>query len=122
MATSDNRIELHVKGFQDREREDIEAEIRAALSDVEAGRYDQELERIGISRDDLGGAESTSYQIEERQHLGGAEWVLVYIVARAGAKVGAKALTDVWSRIIFPRLEQRYGSGRIRRDPPPPRR
>jgi hypothetical protein len=114
----ENRAEFYFKNFGDKERADVEAEIRDAIRDIQSGRYDIELKQVGIDRADLSRADEKLYEINSGQYLTGAEWAIVYIVAKPLAILGVKALTDIWTRIILPRLENRYGSGRVRRDPP----
>jgi hypothetical protein len=113
-----NDIEFYFKNFGDAEYADVETEIRTVVADVKAGRYDDELKDAGINHNDLAQIGEMPYNIRGGQKLTGFEWEVVQIAVQIAGPVVTTALIDVWSHIIFPRLEQRYGSGRICKEMP----
>ena len=89
---------------------DIVAEIDAAIVDIHEGIYDQDLEREGIetSKEEL--PAGSPWRIPTGQQLTGVEIALITLVAKEGIKVTDKVLSDLWDKIIFPRIRQRWGS------------
>jgi hypothetical protein len=109
MADPAATAELEFERMQDSEFQDVLKQIALAVDDVHAGRYDSRLKSLNITKQDLADLTPQHLIVRKGQNLTGVEVALVLIAARAGAKVSSKVVLDVWSHIVMPRLEQRYG-------------
>ena len=107
-------LKLELKDLKSEERatiqRDIVAEIDAAIADIHDGIYDQDLKKEGIEsiKEEL--PANSPWSAPSGQQLGGLEIVLITLVAKEGIKVTDRVLTDLWDKIIFPRIRQRWGS------------
>jgi hypothetical protein len=116
MATSSQEDTIYFQGATARDLKDLETEIETTLADIRSGKYDNVLKQINIDPTSLASL-STPWRLDKPKPLTGFEGIIIGVLIREGVKFGRKALTDVWSRIVLPRLEQRY-SPRLGNKPP----
>ena len=111
---------LYLKNLKPEERNaiqrDIAKEIDATVADIHAGVYDQELKDGGIEYAKELLPPDSPWTIPSGQQLSGLEIALITLVAKEGIKVTDRVLTDLWTKIVFPRIRQRWGA-RVSRSP-----
>lgn len=109
-GSADATAELEFEDMGDPEFGDLVKQVEKAVADIHAGRCDSRLTELGLAKNDLADLKPEDFVVKRGQNLTGVEVAVVLIGARAGAKIGSKMVLDVWSRIVLPRLEQRYGT------------
>lgn len=105
---------LYLKNLRPEERStiqrDIVKEIDATVSDIHVGTYDQELKEGGLEYAKELLPPDLPWTIPSGQQLSGLEIALITLVAKEGIKVTDRVLTDLWTKIVFPRIKQRWGA------------
>jgi hypothetical protein len=118
MPGNDLRRDIYLENPTELEKNDIRRQIREIEADIKGGRYNEDLRKSGIDPKDINALGSDFLKIEMGQEATGVELLLIGILAREGAKVSAKIFGDIWTRIVLPRIEARYGT-RVHRTKPP---
>jgi hypothetical protein len=93
--------------------EKAEAQIRAILADIDAGKFDTELAEAGIAHDSKVKL-ATGVRLEQSQGLAPEAWYVISATLPA-ATYAAKTL---WDKVIIPKLQQVFHVDRVSRSNP----
>lgn len=100
--------------FRDVKFLEAEAAIRDILAEVDAGRYDQELNESGVHRDPgVSLADHTTF--EQPRGLGPNEWYVIMAIITPAVTYGSKT---IWDKIVIPKLKRKFRVDQVSRHNP----
>jgi len=90
--------------FRDVKFSEAESAIKKILADIDAGKYDEELEESGIQRDPTVSLTNTT-TLQQPSGLGPNEWYGIIVGFAPAVTYAAKS---IWDEIVIPKLKRAF--------------